>query len=356
MTRLSPTLQSALGLRADQVVEAVLELPPPPSEVGHGAGPSELPLGAGIAAELMLAVERAAFFSPVPELAEAFGQRAKRWDNTPEVLLFEGLGEPKCAVGAVERMAAGVWVMDSRAAESALLFEQGGVDRLVVGRQGTLSIYEPPRPVAAELGRSLADARKEPVLEVPDIEQLTAGRTVAAWVVEEATRRLEAAALFLRVAGVGLLARHALGSAPSGAGTLESLLSAALTPARACAEWAKSLTPDALAEVERQLVEEAGDVGDCIEDFCGLVEHGSEYVEQAARDVCLRRDDLESVSFVLSQAGRGELTAEVLAGLDELAILRLSYFLLAGDYDSHQLLSSVAWQEPDAWWGTRAEQ
>jgi hypothetical protein len=65
-----------------------------------------------------------------------------------------------------------------------------------------------------------------------------------------------------------------------------------------------------------------------------------------------RRDDLESVAFVLTRANVDvEVVRNALAAVDREAGLRQEMWAFSEALDDARL-SSVSWQEPEAWWAT----
>ncbi len=71
---------------------------------------------------------------------------------------------------------------------------------------------------------------------------------------------------------------------------------------------------------------------------------------RAARSLCERRDDLESVSFVLRAAGKAEV-AELLRPIDRRAQAEAMAFGDAWFANDSERLSAVYLADPDAWWG-----
>lgn len=195
-----------------------------------------------------------------------------------------------------------------------------------------------------------------PKLEVPEPQSLLYGFDPPDWIVEEILHWASSPSLLCKVAAVGTAARLGAGSTKGPKKALELILAGAVSPAQKAVYWANHLSPEVIREVESTVVDESGRLGDNIESLHELVSdsEGGEIARAAVRAVCVQRDLLESACWVLerSRPGNGSRARRALQAIDELAAAHLTTIDSAGDL-ADDLLSSVSWQEPDAWWGCR---
>lgn len=191
-----------------------------------------------------------------------------------------------------------------------------------------------------------------PKLEVPEPESLLYGVSPPSWLVEKITQLASSPSLIDKVAAVGTAARLGAGATTSPSFTLEFMMQCGPSPASRAANWARSLTPEVIEAVEFLVLNQAVILGDDIQSLHKMVALGGETARRAAWSVCVERDRLESAVYILERAVEVDApTRSALDAIDEVATVHLSAIDLAGDLDD-DLLSSVAWQEPHAWWGS----
>jgi hypothetical protein len=78
---------------------------------------------------------------------------------------------------------------------------------------------------------------------------------------------------------------------------------------------------------------------------------GRENLRRRVLALARRRDNLESVAFVLAAGERGGPLADALEAVDEEAGHRFAVLAAVGCFPDDDRLAAVSWQEPDAWWG-----
>jgi hypothetical protein len=191
-------------------------------------------------------------------------------------------------------------------------------------------------------------------LGVPAPEELLEGVEVPRWLADRARRLYRSAELLERVESVGFVARLGAATAEAPGDLFAALVAGhAQSPGARARRWAASLDEAVTKELARLLVDAADLLRDNIAGLRELAAEGGEPARRAARAECYGRDELESVSWVLVAAGRGDEVAGTLEALDQAASGQLTALDLVLDADDDDLLSTIAWQAPDAWWGAR---
>lgn len=180
-------------------------------------------------------------------------------------------------------------------------------------------------------------------LDVEALKQIMEGWETPAWL----------SLGFSEATLIGRAARLGAAAAVNPQGRLFEIVSGAIdTPNKRASAWAKELKTNAVEEI-RESFEGGCDIlvadledrpfeSPALGDLHGIV----------ARSICQRRDDIESLAWVLREVGLD--VDEELARVDESAksqIPAVEAALKELPVELH--LSSVGWQCPEAWWGLR---
>ncbi len=356
MTKRADELRERLGLDPDDRLELRVAVPPPETRVAEGYAPPAAgttgPL-AGVAPGLADLVASEPPAPPCADLAaEQLGFTARRYRPDGRIWTLEDLPEAVRAVGCVEQLEPGVWLLDARAAGADLVVTAEDREFVVTGAHGTLEVYALARaPGRDAWSERLADLEVAAAadVEVPPPEEWLAGIEPAGWLVARARELHASCTLQERVASVGLVARLGAGTSRRAGDTFSALLAGTPGPATRARDWAVSLGGEVLEELVRLCLEDAGALADDVRALAAVVATDPAAAGAVARSLCHRRDELQCVAWVLDAAGRTAEVATDLRAVDREADAHLSAFDLAGDYGD-DLLSSVAWQEPEAWW------
>jgi len=143
-----------------------------------------------------------------------------------------------------------------------------------------------------------------------------------------------------------------MASALARSGVVSELLSGRRnTPTHRAVEWAKALSLPILETIQSCAYGELDRLTEAVDHLPKAVASQAHYAQDMAMSILRRRDDLESVLFVLHTAGQGELLAEALSGFDRMAVCSsFTTFSRLLDLNRDDRLWQVAWQEPMAWW------
>lgn len=289
-----------------------------------------------------------------PHLSPAAGGdaqvRARFWDLDPGVVVVEAAHAAR-ARGAAAALGDGAWVLDGRARDAWLVTEDAqGTVVLQVGTSGVRWMRVVRNATADEVSEPGASAQSA------RIDAWLGDESAQPWLVEEAARLVASGHGLAPFAAAGLVAR--LWSPPPGEARRAALvrrLAGSDGPAARVRRWARGLARVALRSIERDAL---GEAADCARAIAALSVSSSERDLEGEREllagVARRRDDLESVAFVLRAAGWGEAIDRALAALDDIAATRLSTMMAIGLVEADERLAAVAWQEPLAWWGAIA--
>jgi hypothetical protein len=276
-----------------------------------------------------------------------------RWDRDSGIFRFQGFAS--IATGPVAATPEGNWMIDARGGEHAVIRVPGGAgETIIVGQSGELRCFRVHRAkhedaLAKELEgfHLVADFN----VSIPAPDDLVEHISPAKWLLERARQLHASPALHDRMASVGLVARLGAGTAKDPAQVFEALVSGMYrSPTARALDWARGLGRDVLDLVERQALELIDALERNLETLEAVVAEGGGAAERAVRAIRHGRDDLESIAWVLRAARRFEVVGPALGALDREAAAHLSAIDLARSGED-ELLSSVAWQEPHAWWG-----
>ncbi|TFH65995.1 MAG: hypothetical protein E4G90_05435, partial [Gemmatimonadales bacterium] len=200
---------------------------------------------------------------------------------------------------------------------------------LLHGTAPNFSVYrlpaEPAQKVLPSLSARLsAPAPELPKVPIPELDVHLAQYPAAPWLAELVTQQIQSADPLTRLAAVGLLARL---WTPVGSEAKKSILAKMLqggaSPAREYLNtYAAALTPEMLAWIERQAVQDADWLHDALESVSqDLLEFEDPSERQEHADnLREKRDDMESVLEVLEAAQAGTNLRTALKSLDRTAL------------------------------------
>ncbi len=233
--------------------------------------------------------------------------------------------------------------------------------------EGTLVLYcsasdfvvyrlpaEPAHKVFPSLhARLSAPAPQLPTIPIPELDAHFMQHPAAPWLSELVTQQIQSADPLTRLAAVGLLARlwTPVGSEAKKA-MVASLLQGKRSPAQEYLNhYTAGFTPEVLAWVERQAVQDADTLHDALESVSNDLLELEEPTERQEHADYLRerRDDLESVLEVLEAVQAGANLRLALDSLDRTALEKRMLLDDAGSEPSRRL-TNVAWVQPEAWW------
>jgi len=339
MTTPSDKMRDALALTDHDRLELTHDVAASPDE-HQGRGALEL-----ISAVLLLSASPALRSATAVEGFPGYLHRVAQHDQVvviesehPVVLLY-GEGLP----------IDGGYALDARIGEAAALVLANGQEYVVQASHDHLASGQLERGAGA-----LADWQpRAPQLGAPPLaEELLAGGLAAGWLQERLSELTSAAWPLDSVAVVGTVVR--LWTPSERQAKLALLRGEARSPADRAREWAATLSPGAIADIERLAVLEATALDRDLDTLHELAAQ-DEPLDALVRHLVARRDALESVSSVLSDARAGAALRSCLALVDEHAEASLSELPCQPVDPSLEWLTQVAWQQPDAWWAGLVE-
>jgi hypothetical protein len=345
-------LRALLSLEPKDRLEELSRTDAIDSGVGHGAA---MPVALPERPDLELLFDRAGPFTDIVTELGDFG-RVKRGGREDTLFLLESNRAPHFIEGAVHQVDEMAWALDTSNTQTIVLLHDDGSELVLAGAGGNLRCLRLLRGGATDEtwsdGLSRFEPPEEPELEIPAPESLLAGFDVPTWFLARARLLYRSADILERVASVGFVARLGAAVAASPAEVFAGLLTGrATSPSARARQWAGGVSAAMTEELSRMLLESAGVLFDDLESLEEVVVEGGEPTTRAARALCYRRDELESVAWVLRAAGgREALGRTSLEALDAEASRHLSALDLSLDGDD-DLLSTLAAQEPDRWWG-----
>jgi len=249
----------------------------------------------------------------------------------------------------------GGWVIDARRGPVLAHLASAEGEFLLRFEGGSVALWRLERPVEAALEglrafRPVASPWSSPDLTLPGLGELLADAVVEPWLREHHEQLHRSPSWLDRVASVGMLSRLHTPAPEELAGQIQSLLAGetSLLQQRT-SSWARELSGEAVGALERAALGELDRLGDFLQD---VVENDRWGDASTLTALLLRRDNLESVAWVLRLAGAGSTLREALLDLDRQAELHLT--ALQGLPLREPRLAAVAWQEPMAWWGVPA--
>ncbi|WP_147444776.1 hypothetical protein [Corallococcus sp. CA053C] len=193
---------------------------------------------------------------------------------------------------------------------------------------------------------------KPPEIPAPDIDRLLGQTVVQTWLLKLAKEFAESRRPFKRVAAAGVLAR--LWSSPNKTSrerTQKWLSAGHMDPTAAAVKWFQMLEADQQELIESSAIYEWHEIEKEFEDIIELNQEDPDSIHEMARAWIHRRDDLQSVMFLLRRADIGSAIARGLSKFDARAAAYRELWSLI-DLRDDERLCSVSWQEPDSWWGS----
>jgi hypothetical protein len=316
---------------------------------------SEIELGAGWRAHVVAAVSLTAlaaagkFIEARPSGADTLPIRVEVLEGNPSVMRFivDPDSEPAFRVvhggdDAIVRTAAGTVIVDLKKAGVACCQWPDGTG-IGFDPDGYLYFHElHPLP---------------PVVDVPasDVASWCADANDQ-WLISQVGERLEAGNAWEHSVAVGMYARLLRPSSGAAARErVQRVLKGEIDePLARPTRWARSLTPEQLAFVEREALAEADGILLFIDELCEHIDPADPAWREDLLAWCHRRDDLEGVWLILREANAGK---------------RLTAVMRTVDYLGHQFVSTIParivlpderlWRaqcgDPDAWWSSLAE-
>lgn len=325
-------LREKFGLPNDTQLTPAGTSPRPDSEKGEGLMYAALP-----PAQLIAEVEKAPSYSVVRAFEKLPEHALQRWDYVPEVFLLQMEGASISVAGDVY-LSDDAYILDSRnGMAAAQIMTSQGQSFFLVAENGEVEFYD---DVPASL--------KGQELIAPRLETLLAGAPCAEWLESEVSAGLASSSLWQKTAAVGLLSRL---WSPGGraAEYAEKMMSGWQQPSMRVSQWAAQLSGAQRGAIEKLAMQQIAALSAQLDTLHEAVVEESPEAVSIAVNLLRQRDDIESVDAVLRAAGSRVLEA-ALAAADLNAQSQMALFVeLSLPYDAR--LSSVSWQEPDAWWG-----
>ena len=310
----------------------------------------------GLSALLRARIVEEPDFSPSSALAAMDGLTARRWDVDPSVWLLAGLGAPVMAEGRVELAGPGEWLVDGRSTGAFVATRLGRQLVMFEAADGHLETHHCPFPPAP----SWEPGPLSPGAATPDIDALAPAtlldeETPPAWLSAEADALFVSGGSLAQLASMGLLARmgSALSSDPKS--RLKAVLAGEQSLASRVRSWVETVPAADREVLEFAAVGEAETLCVAVAELSVVVAADPDAGGVEAQRLRRWRDDLESVRTVLLGAAECPHLNDSLGVVDDLAAVEASAFAAATSTDEDDpRLSTVAWIDPDAWWGLHA--
>ena len=115
--------------------------------------------------------------------------------------------------------------------------------------------------------------------------------------------------------------------------------------------WARSLLPEELDTLQDLALAVVDRVSGLLDHLEASMAPSEDWWRLALHDLCVERDDLESVAFLLAEARRADRLQPALRGLDEAATRFAASIPLVIEVDDEQLRRARL-GDPFAWWVT----
>lgn len=341
-------IRQLLGLSPDDSLTQDALVPAPATGVGHGL--ASVTVQPEISPQIIEAILRQPRFNPDPDLNRKLGlESVARWDGDLRVVVFDAL--VTASAGASAFVPELGWLVDTRGADAAVIIEDphSHEARYLSAENGDIAIGR----VTFEAKPSPAFVFQDPpTLQLPDLESLLLNLGVKSWLQEEIRQRSASTSVLVRAAAVGLTGRLAMGELEEPERLFHSVVSGGPDPFDVLRTWARDLPHEVVTYLESSALEEAGTLGDEIDGLDRLVSQDDLEVVRSALSCRRRRDDLESVAYVL-KAQIDTILLDTLQALDRRATAQLSTFDFATDPDAEPpLFGAVSAAQPGAWWGT----
>lgn len=355
MNTLSPEIAAALGFDPAQRFEHLTELDTRLDTVDHGA--VEI-VAIALAALIESVIAQQPDFDPMsaapPPLAAARCE-VSQWRHAPGIFLVRSIAGDVSFRGIEEarmhRIGSRELFVDARERPFYLRVGLGDSSQVWTMTSQHVSIDAPQSeqaersPSANALSRWAPDAAV--AVSVPSVDEVFAGLTRPEWMTDEVSSRLTVGTSWEVASAWGIVAR--LGQ-PAVKLSLAELLDAA-PPESPALLWLRRNSA-AQRDLVAHVVAESDMLIDALDPLAEALVDDAPDAREEARSWLHRRDDLESVAFVLTRANvEVDAVRAALAAVDREAGLRQEMWAFSEAFDDARL-SSVSWQEPDAWWAT----
>jgi hypothetical protein len=347
MSSLPNELLLALGL-APADVEPLASAAPPSDQTGYGLAP-------GAAAAVGIdEIAHSAWFSPANlELAAPELESVRYWDLDPRVVALEASHEAVLKSEGDVLLDEGRVVLDGRARGCAVRLATAAGELVVTNVAGRILVL---RVLSSSMTREraeLAPREDEPVSAVPSPEHLLDGLGCAAWLLEATKALALSSRLADRVAALGLLGRA--WSPPDAAARAAFARGDLVVPIVRVRAWAETLAEPTLDSLTTIALRDAEDWQRALESELLSLVADPEAGAPLAVLLLHRRDNLESIAWVLDSVGRGDRLRLQLDELDARSRTHASALRAAGEVlAADERLASLAWQAPEFWWGQLA--
>jgi CheY-like chemotaxis protein len=342
-------LREALGLSAADSVVEDSRLDAPVTGVGHGL------VGAAEEAELSQQTIHAILvqpnFTPDLELGRRLGiDSVARWDGDSRLVVLGDV--PVVArAGAAELVPELGWLVDTRGNNAAIIIGTSSREaRYLSAENGRIALGHIEYGARSSSSFQFHDV---PRFDLPDLASLANSIGIKRWLRDEIAQRSESESVLVRAAAVGLTGRLAMCDLEEPDLVFASIMNGGMDPLDLLRAWAAALPREVVAYLEASALDEAGVLVDQIDELERLVSGDHSMAARSALSARLRRDDLESVAYVLRQACAETLVVDALKALDRRATAHLTALDLVSDDDvDPPLLGAVSAAQPEAWWGT----
>lgn len=189
------------------------------------------------------------------------------------------------------------------------------------------------------------------MISKPDLAGLLSGVAAKGWLRRAVEVKVASRSRAEWATAVGLIGRlwSSCSDAENAEHTARHLSGVSDTPTDRATAWAKEIPLPALQFLEFAGVCKADDLLEELERLQQAVARGDRVSKRWAVSVLWRRDDLESLAFVLRAAGKGQSLLDVLEPLDSLGETLVQLFGPL-DIERDERLRSASRQKPAAWW------
>ncbi len=341
MSTISAETIAALGLDPDVEVRVEGRDVPPPDTVANMATIAEVVTLAMLLQGDVRDYPSSREINLASASADLGGIEVHAWDKDPDIIFVTARHGQVKAWGPHQTLSSRELVIDTR--------RQPAAARVTTFDYDLVIIKNPGEPVS--WGRPVATAEVK-----VDLDALLRDVTCQPWLLEEAKAFAEAQSPINSATAAGLIGR--LWSAPENQVQLPSFKTDTQeqnnSPRQRAIQWFMALDASSRTAVEKSAEVEAMALEEQLPALCNAVSAPGPAAVERAQAWLLQRDDLESVAWLLRQAGIGLQLSPMLAHLDLRAAVSVTAFAKSTSLSSIPRLAAVARQEPECWWGRLA--
>lgn len=340
----SPVLRAVLGLPSEDRDDPLASWETPPSSTVHGLRSLGLQTLAELVSDTIPSQPNFVALTPAYRKTTSLPlTELTAWEPLREIVLavFE---QPVEVVAAHNALLAGdrrTLVLDTRKDQAGAGVRTSMGLVTVVAGGGGVDIYSQSVPPAA------------PVLAPPELDALVSGIAVEPWLQQAFQLRITAATSFQRCAAVGLVARL-WQPVPVDLAVARALVLTGKGPRGVARQWGRGLNESERSALTASLLAEVKALSELLADLDLMVAADEEQGAVALSGWLHRRDDAESVAWLLRAGGELVAVDAALTALDRAAALHHSAWSAAGPLEDDRL-RAVACQEPEQWWGQFAD-